>query len=125
MRFARLVFAVAGTWGVLVLTPLYFLYDYVGAQYPPPVTHPDFYYGFAGVALAWQIAFLIIATDPVRLRPLMIAAILEKSGYVTTLSVLYAQGRLQAGQAVVAVPDFGLAVLFVLAFLKTRTSAPA
>ena len=82
MRFARVVFAspASGIWGLLTVTPLYFLFDTVGREYPPPVTHPDFYYGFVGVTRAWQIAFLLIATDPTRFRPLMIAAIIESSG---------------------------------------------
>src|SRR5581483_2072394 len=78
MRFARIVFRVAGIWGFVILTPIYFMYDRIGQQYPPPLTHPDFFYGFIGVALVWQVAFLIISTDPVRFRPMMIAAMLEK-----------------------------------------------
>ena len=69
MTFARLVFRIAGVWGLLLLAPLYFMFDLIGRQDPPPITHPAFYYGFAGVALAWQIAFFIIAHDPVRFRP--------------------------------------------------------
>ena len=86
MRFARVVFSVAGVWGLLVLAPLYFMFDAVGQMYPPPVTHPDFYFGFIGVALAWQVAFLGIGRDPGRLRPMMVPAMLEKFGYVTRSS---------------------------------------
>jgi hypothetical protein len=125
MRFARIVFRTAGIWGFLIVTPLYFLYDTVGQQYPPPLTHPDFYYGFVGVTLAWQVAFLLIATDPIRFRPLMIAAILEKLGYMATLSVLYAQGRLAFGQFAAVSPDAILGALFVVAFIKTPASAAA
>jgi len=120
-----MVFLAAGVWGVLIVTPLYFLYDTVGRQYPPPITHPDFYYGFLSVTLAWQVAFLLIGTDPIRFRPLMIAAILEKAGYLTTLSTLYLQGRLQFGQFVVVSPDAILGLLFVAAFIATPASAVA
>src|SRR4249919_3405209 len=82
--FARVVFTIAGIWGILIMTPLYFTFDAVGRAYPPPITHPDLYYGFIGVTLAWQIAFLVIATDPVRYRTIMLAGILEKLLYVTT-----------------------------------------
>jgi hypothetical protein len=118
MRLAKLVFTVAGVWGLIVLTPLYFTFDTIGAMYPPPIAHPDFYYGFVGVAMAWQVGFLVIGRDPVRFRLMMIPAMLEKFIYVTTLSVLYAQRRLQFGQFVVAVPDFVLGVLFVAAFFR-------
>ena len=30
MKFAKVVFWVAGIWGVLVITPLYFLFDVIG-----------------------------------------------------------------------------------------------
>src|ERR1700722_12860196 len=94
MKFARVVFWFAGVLGFLEITPLYFLYDTVGRRTPPPLTHPDFYYGFVGVALAWQLAFLIIGSDPVRYRPMMIPAIAEKFLYGVTLIVLYLQERI-------------------------------
>ena len=90
---------------------------------PPAITHPELYYGFVGVALAWQFAFLIIARDPVRFRPLMVAAMLEKFIYAASLAVLYAQGRLHAGQAVVGIPDFVFGLLFVAAFRATSLTA--
>ena len=122
MTFARWVFRVAGVWGLLVVPPLYVTYDLIGRQYPPPVTHPDFYYGFVAVTLAWQLAFLIIATDPFRYRPLMPAATGEKFGYVTTMITLYARSRIQSGQLMVAAPDCVLGLLFIVAFVKTRSA---
>jgi len=71
LRFAKIVFRIAGVWGFVVLIPLYFLLDLIGRQYPPAITHPDFYYGFVGITLVWQVAFLVIANDPVRFRPMM------------------------------------------------------
>jgi nitric oxide reductase large subunit len=119
MRFAKIVFTGAGIWGFVILTPLLFLYDSIGQQYPPPMTHPDMFFGFVTVALAWQAAFLIIGRDPVRFRPLMIAAMIEKFAYVIALAVLHAQGRIQFGQAAVGFPDLILGSLFVAAFVKT------
>jgi len=119
-RFARVVFTIAGIWGVLIMTPLYFTLDAIGRAYPPPITHPDLYYGFIGVTLAWQIAFLVIATNPVRYRAIMLAGILEKGLYVATMIALSLQGQLQPGPAaVVIVPDGVLGLLFVAAFFKT------
>jgi hypothetical protein len=122
MRFARTVFTCAGIWGLAVLTPLYFSFDLVGRFYPPAITHPDFFYGFVGVSIAWQIGFLLIGRDPTGLHMMMIPAILEKFGYVVTLSVLYAQDSLRLGQFVVAVPDFVLGLLFVVAFLQLEAA---
>src|SRR5215469_6103014 len=70
MKFARVVYWVAGIWGILLITPLYFMFELIGRKDPPAITHPGFYYGFVGVALAWQIAFLVIARDPARMRPM-------------------------------------------------------
>jgi hypothetical protein len=120
MRFAKMAFLAAGVWGLAIVTPLFFLFDYVGRQYPPAVTHPDIYYGFVTVTLAWQVAFLLIARDPMRFRPLMLAAMIEKFGYVIALAVLYSHSRIQFGQAAVGIPDFVLGALFVAAFVKTR-----
>jgi hypothetical protein len=119
------VFWIAGIWGVVVLVPLYFIYDYVGKQDPPPLNHPQFYYGFVGVGLAWQFAFMVIASDPERLRPMMIPAMIEKFIYVLTLVLLVLSGRLAPAQSVICVPDALLGVLFVAAFLKTRPAGGA
>jgi hypothetical protein len=120
MRFARTVFIGAGVWGVVVLTPLYWLVDVTGRQYDPPATYPHFFYGFVSVALAWQIAFLVIGSDPARFRALMIPGMLEKFGHVANLAVLYGQGRISSADALAGAPDGLLGLLFILAFVKTR-----
>jgi len=119
MRFARYVFIGAGVWGVIVLTPLFFLVDVSGKHWLPPATHPHFFYGFLAIAMAWQVAFFIIGSDPRRFRPLMIAGILEKFGFVLTSAVLYAQSRVTASDASVAVPDALLGILFAAAYVRT------
>jgi hypothetical protein len=120
MKFAKVVFTIAGIWGILVLVPLYFLTDISGRHYAPPASYPHFFYGFVGVAMAWQVAFLIIGRDPVRFRPIMIAAILEKLGYIATAAVLHGRSRISAQDASTAVPDLILVVLFIAAYVKTR-----
>jgi hypothetical protein len=119
MTFARVIFLVAGVWGVVVLTPLYFLVDLTGRQYAAPVDYPQFFYGFVSVAMAWQIAFLVIGSSPARFRPLMIPSILEKLGHVAGVAVLYGQGRLSVADATAAGPDLVLGVLFIVAFAVT------
>jgi hypothetical protein len=124
MKFAKIVFWIAGIWGVLVLTPLYFMFDLIGKQDPPPITHPAFYYGFVGVGLSWQIAFCIIATSPVRFRPLMIACVIEKFSYAAALTVLYMQSRLHRADLAFAGIDLLLGVLFIISFVKTGSLSP-
>jgi hypothetical protein len=120
MKLARIVFNVAGIWGIVVLTPFYWLVDVTGRQYSPPTDYPHFFYGFLAVALVWQIAFLVIGSSPARFRPLMIPCILEKFSYVATLAVLYGQAHISAVDALAAVPDGLLGLLFIAAFVKTR-----
>jgi hypothetical protein len=119
MKFAKVVFWVAGIWGVVVIAPLYFLFDVIGRQDPPAITHPGFYYGFAGCALAWQIAFLFIAREPVRLRPMMIPSVVEKFTFGVAVVALVMQGRMHSGDLVFAATDFTLGVLFVAAYVMT------
>jgi len=122
MRFAKIVFLGAGVWGIAVLTPLYFLLDVTGRRYAPPADYPQFFYGFLSVTLAWQVGFLVIGSSPARFRPLMIPAILEKLGFVATVAVLYGRARVPVMDATAAVPDLLLAVLFIVAFAKTRAT---
>src|SRR3989442_545286 len=121
MKFAKIVFWVAGIWGFLVLTPLYFMFDLIGRNDPPPITHPGFFYGFVGVALAWQIAFVFIATDPARYRPFMIPSVLEKVSYGAAVVTLVLQGRMHNLDLVFAGTDLLLGLFFVIAFFKTMT----
>jgi len=119
MKFAKVVFWVGGIWGLVVITPLYFIFDLIGKQDPPAITHPGFYYGFVGCALAWQIAFICIGRDPVRLRVMMIPSVVEKVAYCTAVIVLVMQGRTNQRDLVFAATDLTLAVLFVAAFVVT------
>ena len=119
MRFAKVVFWVAGIWGLVVITPLYFMFDLIGKQDPPAITHPEFYYGFVGCALAWQIAFICIARDPVRLRPMMIPSVVEKFTYGVAVLALVMQGRRNQRDLVFAATDLTLGVLFVAAYVVT------
>jgi hypothetical protein len=120
MKFAKVVFWVAGIWGLLVITPLYFVFDLIGKKDPPAITHPGFYYGFVGVSLAWQIAFIFIARDPVRLRPMMIPSVIEKFAWGIAVNVLVAQGRMHPSDMMFAATDMLLGVLFVVAHWRTR-----
>jgi len=126
MRFARRVFLVAGIYGLIVMAPQYFLEQRVSRDYPPAVTHPEFYYGFVGVTLAWQVLFRVIARDPLRLRPAMPVAVLEKAAFAVAVPILFALGRVHASLLPFAAIDALLGVLFAKAYVKTgKPPAPA
>ena len=124
MKFAKIVFRVAAIWGFILITPLYFMFDIIPQKDPPPITHPAFFYGFVGVTLVWQLAFLFISTDPVRYRSLMIPAVLEKLVYSIPVIILVLQKRTQPFDLVFAAIDLSLGTLFVLAYLRTPRSLP-
>ena len=119
MKFARIVFGLAAVYGILSLLPLYFLLDKVGRDAPPPVTHPEFYYGFLGVTFLWQLAFVVMAKDPLRYRQLMPIAILEKLVYVVPVVILYAAGRVHANIMRSSLVDPIFAILFIVAYFRT------
>jgi hypothetical protein len=121
VRFAKYTFIGAGLWGLAVLLPFYALVDITGRRYVAPSENPQFFWGFFAVAIAWQIAFLLIGSDPVRFRPLMMPAMLEKVGFVATLVTLFAAGRVSTLDIQAALPDGVQAVLFAAAFAATRS----
>ena len=118
MKFARWTYLLAGIYGLLVLVPQYFLEEQNGISYPPAITHPEYYYGFVGVAIAWQIAFLVISRDPQRYRPLMIATIIEKYSYGIAVVVLYVLHRVGTTILATAVIDMFLGAMFLTAYLR-------
>lgn len=121
--FARHVFRWSGIYGLVVVLPLFLLEARIGQDHPPPITHPEFYYGFATVTLAWQVAFLVMATDPVRYRPLMPVAVIEKGAYVVAIAVLALTRGLAASTLATAAIDMILGILFVVAWRRTPTPA--
>jgi hypothetical protein len=125
MKFARVVFLVAGIYGLSVLVPQFFLEAKVGKDSPPPITHPEFFYGFLCVAVAWQVLFLILSRAPVRYRPMMIPAVLEKIGFPIAAVILYLQDRMAPIVLAPASLDLVLCVLFVIAYVKTPTAEAA
>jgi hypothetical protein len=119
-RFARWVFRLAGIYGLVVITPLFFSEGRLGQAFPPVINHPEFFHGFASVGLAWQLLFLLLATDPRRFRLMMLPAFVEKAGYVIAISVLFLQERVTAASLFPASVDLIFGMLFLVAFWSTR-----
>jgi hypothetical protein len=71
--------------------------------------------------VAWQIVFLLISRDPVRYRPVMLVAVIEKASFAVPSIALYLSERLSAQMLVAGMIDLVLGVLFVLAY---KRSAP-
>jgi hypothetical protein len=120
--FPRRVFFWAGVYGLLVLAPQYLLELGIGPPLPGPIERPEHFYGFIGVALAWQLVFLLIARDVQRYRLLMLPAIVEKLAFGVPVLLLFAAGRVGADVLVFGCIDLALGVLFLLAFRATGTT---
>jgi len=87
------------------------------SQKLPRLTHLEFYYGFFGVALTWQIVYFLISKDPLRYRPMMLAGALAKLSFFAACMVLFYTGRLMPGGALYgSLIDAGLAIVFVISF---------
>jgi hypothetical protein len=112
MKFVRIIFAAAAAWGFLALVPGLF------AEAGP---RPEYYYGFIGLALVFQLIFVLIALDPARYRALVSIAILEKLSFFLPVAILYQQGRVAMGPVFVgAMVDWLFMLLFALAWLVLR-----
>ena len=125
MKFARWLFVIAALYGVVALLPMYFQESMLATTQPPAITHAEYYYGFIGVALAWQVAFVLIAMDPSRYRLMMIPAALEKIAFGTAAVALYAQHRLEPLMFAAGCNDLLFAGLFLLAWWQSRTRTTA
>ncbi len=121
MKAARIIFAIAAVYGIAVLAPGLFI-ETTGALAFVEFPNPEYYYGFYGSALVWQFAFLIIASDPVRYRPLMLIAVLEKAAFFGACLWLWQAGRLNG----VSGPFIGAMIdgLFMLAFIAAWRLTP-
>lgn len=120
VKFAKYVFLVAGIYGLVVTAPLFFAEGLIDTASPPAITHPEYFYGFAGVTLAWQVLFIMLAREPMRYRPLMLVASLEKvTGVVFIFLVLLHRSPMSM---LIGIVDVLLGVLFLVSYYRTEPS---
>ena len=112
MKFVKYLYLLAGISGLLILLPLYFA-DTSG------ISRLEFYYGFIGVAAAFQVLFIIISRDPIRFRTAMIPCILEKFGFAIPTFVLYSQNQIETNMFYGGIMDLILGILFIIAYFVT------
>lgn len=120
MKFAKYTYYVAGIYGLIAMLPQYFLEEKTGRDFPPAITHPEFFYGFIGVTIAFQLVFLVIARDPVKYRLMMLPTWVEKFSFVIAVYALFAMGRVASVMVGLATIDLILGLLFIVSFLKTK-----
>jgi len=123
--FAKRVFQIAGIWGIAIIAFAYGAYFFGGEAWSVYTSHPQYVHGFFLVTLAWQVAFLLIATDPVRYRLLMLAAMLEKFPFTIATLLLYAAGDVPVEVLVAGLIDAVFGVLFSIAYIMTDEQSSA
>lgn len=119
MKFAEYTFLIAGIYGIITLFPMYFMKNYVGKIAPPEITHSEFFYGFIGVALAWQLVFLIMSRDVLKYRALIPVSILEKLAWGIPAVILYLQDQIPASTLGTGLIDLFWGFLFAMSYFKT------
>lgn len=119
MKFARWTFRIAGIYGILALLPQYFMINTIAEQQPPAITHLEFFFGFVGVALAFQVVFLVLSTDPVRYRLMIIPSVIEKFSFFIPCLILFLTDRLAVQMFGAACIDLVLGSLFIVSWFKT------
>ena len=122
MKFAKYTFLIAGIYGLLALIPQYFLENKISTDAPPSITHPEFFYGFIGVAIAFQLVFLVISRDPQRYRLLILPSIVEKFSFAIPAAILFSTGRLNTQMFAAGMIDGVLGLLFVVCWFKIRAA---
>jgi len=117
MKLAKWIFLIAGILGLLSTIPLAFAEKAMG------VKQPEFYYGFIFLDICWQVLYLLLSSNPVRYRPMMIPAFLAKGSGTVALTWLYLLGRVSSQWIAIGTVDGVFAVLFLVAFWATRSES--
>ena len=115
LRFARISFALAGVYGLAATLSLYFR--------APLSPDTQWLHAFAGAAAATQLAYLLIASDPVRFRPVIPVGIVSKFSFAIPMTLLYARGAVGPDSFVFALIDYALAILFAVNFVLLKPRA--
>lgn len=117
--FARKVFLAACAWGAVTLLPLPFLRSEI--ERSGPLAHAEYFYGFIGVCLVFQVIFFMISRRPAYYRALIPCCALEKAAFAGPAVVLVAAGQAATSLLFFAGGDTLLLLLFLLAH---RSMAP-
>jgi hypothetical protein len=116
-KWPRIIFKGAGYYGIIVMLVLLLAPAQVLGE--PTVVHPEYYFGFVTVGMAWQIAFLVVGSDPVRFRPMMLVCVCEKFFYISLLFYFILTHRAPTRMVPAVVLDGSLGCLFIYAWRVT------
>lgn len=115
MKFAKWVFIIGGVFGLLAIIPLYFNEK----QIAPGLKYPEFYYGFIGINILWQVLYIYISQNLLRFRPIILFAFFVKILGVVSISYLVLIERTATWWYGIISTDLILAILFLAAYRIT------
>lgn len=119
MKLAKWTFRTAGIFGLIVMVPMLFIEKLIVEIMPPAVKHPEFFYGFVLLNICWQILYLIVSKDPIRLRPIMIPSFFAKASGPVALLWLHFQDRISSQWVTTIYMDALFAILFLVSYWVT------
>jgi hypothetical protein len=118
LKAPKRIFTVAGIYGLIVLLPLYFG-EHALAPMGQVLTKPEYYYGFIGAAVSFQLVYLTIGRDPLRFRPLMPLTLIAKLSFTIPVAILFFSGRVDLITMIMAVIDALIGLAFLWAWRIT------
>jgi hypothetical protein len=116
VRRSRNIFRASGIYGILILAPQLFR-EKAFVLPGLPMNHPEFFYGFFIVSLAFQFVFLMISSDPVRYRPMIFAGLAEKGGYAVACILLFVHHRMAPDFFILYSVDILFLCLFAYSYI--------
>ena len=122
---ARWLFGIAAAFNFAIAASVLFLRPWIAPllQLDPALGTNVATANIAGVLVAaFGWAYACIARDPVRYRPAMLPAVLEKLTFAGATIVLFAQRRLADSVLGFGLVDLTFAVLFTISYLRVGRS---
>ncbi len=118
-KHARWLFRGAAIYGAILLLPVYFLEARIAA----PATRlpaPEYFYGFIGAALSFQLVYWVIGGAPRKYYALMPLAVGAKLSFWIPTAILWSAGRTTTSTFALSCGDLLLAIAFLLAWRSVR-----
>ncbi|THD35996.1 MAG: hypothetical protein E7773_08610 [Sphingomonas sp.] len=114
------LFRGAAIYGAILLLPVYFLEGRVAAP-AVRLSAPEYFYGFVGAALSFQILYWIVGGAPRKYHALMLLGVVAKLSFWIPTAILWGMGRTATSTFALVCGDLVLAIAFFVAWMSLRS----